>query len=230
MRVEQAQPRRAEANHRAPDIGAPATTLPRFSVDKFWDADSTPPALASLSRGVGGWLPKSGARTPQVEASVALASLMHDVSYYYGGWQDQKAGADDLFARQIVSFAGRLSPEAKQAAQLTAAVDKAAVALGGGVPFDKSYSWSYGFAQADRGYATLDPGEAEKIRGISQQTFRTVVNQLAEGKFKPSAVLKGKLAKADPVYQQQFKEELVRLAKSVQAQLKTDPTSVPGFE
>lgn len=213
-----------------PDIGAPASTLPKFSVKKFWDADSTPPALACVSRQVAGWLPNSGARTPQVEASVVMASLMHDVSYYYGGWQDQKTQADALFGKQIVAFAKLLGPEAGAAAKVTAAVDEAAVTLGGGVPFEQSYSWSYGFSQADRGYASLNPGEAEKIRAISQETFKSVIDQIASGKFKPSAVLKGKLAKADPEYQAQIKASLVTLAKQLQKQLKTNPSSVPGFE
>lgn len=212
------------------DIGAPASTLPRFNVKKFWDADSTPPALACVSRSVGSWLPNSGARTPKVEAAVVLASLMHDVSYYYGGWQDQKSAADSLFGKQIVAFAGVFGPETKNAARTTAAIDQAAVALGGGVPFEQSFSWSYGFAQSERGFASLNPGEQEKIRSIGQQTFKTVINQIAEGKFKPSDVLKGKLAKADPAYQQEIKDSLVTLAKALQKQLKTDPSKVPGFE
>ncbi len=213
-----------------PDIGAPASTLPKFNVSKFWDADSTPPALACVSRSVGGWLPSSGARTPKVEAAVVMASLMHDVAYYYGGWQDQKSAADALFGKQIVAFAGKFGAEVQNSAKTTAAIDQAAVALGGGVPFEESYSWSYGLPMDQRGYATLNPGEQEKIRAISQQTFKTVVNQIAEGKFKPSDVLKGKLAKADPAYQQEIKEALVALAKSLQKDLKTNPSSVPGFE
>ena len=64
-----------------PDIGAPASTLPKFNVSKFWDADSTPPALACVSRSVGGWVPSIGARTAKVVAAVLMASLMHDVAY-----------------------------------------------------------------------------------------------------------------------------------------------------
>lgn len=215
----------------APDIGRPASTLPRFDVEKFWDADSTPPALACLSRKLGDLLP--GARTPEIEAAIVLASLMHDVGYYYGGNSTDRDRVDDTFGRQIQHFVGKLKPgddDAARAAARTASIDVAAVQIGGGCPFNRSYSWSYGFAGPDRGYASHLPDEDAKIRAIARGTFTDVVKQIAARSFEPSEVLKGKLAKAPPAYQQRFLDAMVRLATAVQADLKSGKAdSIPGF-
>jgi hypothetical protein len=223
----------AEGTATAPnevDLGRPTSSLPRFSVEKFWDADSSPPALVALSRAVGALAPKSGARTPQVEAGVVMASLMHDVAYYYGGTSEQKGRADRIFGDQIPYFVSRLNPAAVEQARTTAMVDVAAVAVGGGFPFKESYSWSYGLQEKDRGYITLDRGEDAEIAKVAQQTFREVVNQIADGTFKMSAVLKAKMAKASPEYQQELKANLVKLAKALQAELTgNQPVGIPGF-
>lgn len=213
------------------DIGRPASTLPRFDVEKFWDADSTPPALACLSRKLGDLLP--GARTPEIEAAIVLASLMHDVGYYYGGNSTDRDRVDATFGRQIQHFVGKLKPgdeDVARAAKRTAAIDVAAVQVGGGCPFNQAYSWSYGFAGPDRGYASHLPDEDAKIRAIARSTFTDVVAQIARCDFEPSEVLKGKLAKAPPAYQRRFLDAVVRLAKAVQADLKAGKANtIPGF-
>lgn len=224
-------PAASSRRHRDVDIGRPASTLPRFSVAKFWDADSTPAALACVSRALGQWAPRSGARTPETEAAVVMASLMHDVAYYYGGSQAEKMRADQLFGAQIPYFAGKLNPSAVPAARLTAAADVAAVTLGGGVPFLESYSWSYGLPQSDRGYTTLERGEGAKIQRISRETFKRVVDQIAGGRFKMSDVLKNKLEQTDPEYRKQVKASIVNLAKSLKQEFERDGgRSIPGFE
>lgn len=215
----------------APDIGRPASTLPRFSVAKFWDADSTPACLACASRALGSVV--AGARTPEIEAGIVMASLMHDVAYYYGGNSTDRDTADATFGRQIRYFVSKLKPgdeDAAKAAARTAAADVAAVQLGGGFPFGSSYSWSYGFAKPDRGYASHLPDEANKIRTIAHETFAEVVGQVASGRFELSDVLKGKLAQAKPEYQQRFKESMVRLAKALQSDLRGGRAEqIPGF-
>ncbi|MBI1947966.1 MAG: hypothetical protein HYS27_19910 [Deltaproteobacteria bacterium] len=215
----------------APDIGRPASTLPRFDVERFWDADSTPPALACLSRKLGDLLP--GARTPEIEAAIVLASLMHDVGYYYGGNSTDRDRVDDTFGLQIRHFVGKLKPgdeDAARAAARTAAIDVAAVQLGGGCPFNQPYSWSYAFAGHDRGYASHLPDEDAKIRAIARGTFADVVAQIAACDFEPSEVLKGKLAKAPAAYQRRFLDAMVRLAKAVQTDLKAGKANtIPGF-
>ncbi len=219
------------ANQGAPDIGRPASTLPRFDVARFWDADSTPACLACASRALGSMV--AGARTPEIEAAIVMASLMHDVAYYYGGNSTDRDTADDLFGRQIQAFVARLrpnDPEAERAAARTAAADVAAVQLGGGFPFGQSYSWSYGFAKPDRGYASHLPDEEAKIRDIARGAFADVVRQIAAGTFELSDVLKGKLAAAKPEYQERFKDAIVRLAKGLHADLRSDRAhSIPGF-
>jgi hypothetical protein len=180
------------------EYGSPTAHLPRFDVQRFWDADSTPPALACLSRGLGQLLPSSGARTPTIEAGVVMASLMHDVAYYYGGNSTDRDSADRLFGAQIPFFVGLLDKGAVAAAERTAAVDVMAVSAGGGFPFRESYSWSYGWEKRDRGYASLNPGEAERIQGVARETFKQVVGQIASGTFQLSDVLREKLSRADP--------------------------------
>lgn len=214
-----------------PDIGRPASTLPRFDVARFWDADSTPACLACASRALGNVV--LGARTPEIEAAIVMASLMHDVAYYYGGNSTDRDMTDDLFGRQIRAFVARLKPndpDAERAAARTAAADVAAVQLGGGFPFTKPYSWSYGFDGPNRGYASHLPDEAAKIRAIARSSFSDVVHQLAAGTFELSDVLKDKLAAAKPEYQERFKEAIVRLAKGLRADLQSDnASSIPGF-
>ncbi|MCC7073461.1 MAG: hypothetical protein IT383_19270 [Deltaproteobacteria bacterium] len=220
-----------QATRAAPDIGRPASTLPRFDVARFWDADSTPACLACASRALGTLV--AGARTPEIEAAIVMASLMHDVAYYYGGNSTDRDLADDLFGRQIRAFVARLKPndpEAERAAARTAAADVAAVQLGGGFPFGKSYSWSYGFDHANRGYASHLPDEAAKIRAVAREAFTEVVRQIAAGDFELSDVLKEKLATAKPEYQARFQEAIVRLAKSLRVDLQGDNAdSIPGF-
>ena len=159
-----------------------------------------------------------------------MASLMHDVSYYYGGSSDDKGRADRVFGEQIPYFVGKLDPSAVEAAKIASMIDVAAVKLGGGVPFKTSYSWSYGFEPSQRGFATLDRGENKKIDTIARETFKQVVDQIADGRFKPSDVLKGKLAAATPAYQAQIKANMVALAKVLQAELKKGTArDIPGF-
>jgi hypothetical protein len=43
-----------------PNLRRPASTLPPFDVQKSWDMDSTPAALAQASRAVGSWKPRAG--------------------------------------------------------------------------------------------------------------------------------------------------------------------------
>lgn len=214
------------------DMARPTRSRPRFSVEKYWDADSTPPALAALSRAVGRIGGKTGARTPEIEAAIVMASLMHDVGYYYGGPEAQKGLTDKLFGDQIPAFVKRLNPSAAQAAKLTAMVDVEAVKFGGGGPlFDQSYSWSYGFEQPRRGYSQLADGEPQAIRRIAQETFKDVVGQISSGTFKMSGVLEGKLAKADPQYQKAIVAAVQKLAQSLQADFeKGNDASIPGFE
>lgn len=209
----------------------PTHTLKRFDVAKYWDADSTPPALAALSRAVGSMAPKSGARTPEVEAGIVLASLMHDVAYYYGGDVEQKAAADALFGKQIPYFASKLShdPKVASAAQMAAAVDVSAVTLGG-LPSAESYAWSYGLKPSQRGFAPLQPGEAQAISKVARETFESVVKQIADGDFKLSGVLAGKLAGLDPVYREQLTSSVVTLAKRLEADRRAGRThEIPGF-
>ncbi len=214
---------------KVPDIGRPASTLPRFDIQKYWDADSTPSALASLSRAVGGIAPRSGGRTPVIEASIVMASLMHDVAYYYGGWSSDRERADELFGAQIPYFAAKLDPEAIGPAKVAAAVDVAAVRVGGGVPFKEGYSWSYGFEPSQRGYATLDPGQLEQVQQISRETFREVVSQIAAGQFHISEVLTAKLGKASPEYQEQVKANIVKLCQALQRDFERGTGGLPGF-
>lgn len=211
------------------DYGAPTVHLPRFDVARFWDADSTPAALACLSRGVGRALPTSGARTPEVEAGVVLASLMHDVAYYYGGNSTDRYNADQLFGAQIPYFVGLLDPAAVAAARRTAVVDVAAVDMGGGFPFCASYSWSYGWAKSDRGYATLNRGENEKVQAVARETFTEVVKQIASGRFQLSGALKAKLEAADPLHRDAVKAAVVRLARKLVPLLLAGGRGVPGF-
>ncbi len=211
-----------------PRTTAPTQHLARFDVARFWDADSTPPALAALSRRVGARWPSSGARTPEIEAAVVLASLMHDVAYFYGGSAAQKAEADALFGAQIPAFVAKLAPEEVTASKHTALVDVAAVTLGGGAPFKEPYSWGFGFPAAERGYVTLAPGELERIRQIARETFTQVITELAHGTFEVSEVLQHKLAAVEPAYREALTSKVVALARVVASDLKGG-VEVPGL-
>jgi hypothetical protein len=211
------------------DVSRPTSSLPRFHSKKFWDADSTPPALAALSRDIGELLPQSGARTPHIEAAVVMASLMHDVSYYYGGTRENKAAVDGLFGQQIPSFASRLSDSAGQAARVTAAVDVAVVTVAGGWPFQEKYSWSYGFELQQRGFHELKAGEVAKIERVAQETFVGVVSRVAAGRVNDFPLVRAKLANVRPEYRCRLKTCLVDLARSLQTDLATNPGSIPGF-
>jgi hypothetical protein len=181
--------------------------------------------LAALSRRVGARWPASGARTPEVEAGLVLASLMHDVAYYYGGSAAQKHAADALFGAQIPAFVARLAPDEVAGAKHTAAVDVAAVTLGGGFPFKEAYSWGYGFPVEQRGFVELEPGEVERIRQVARETFTVVVTQLAAHTFEVSPVLAHKLATLAPDYRAALIAQIVRLATV----LISDLSTVPGL-
>lgn len=211
------------------DYGAPTTELPRFSVQKYWDADSTPPALACLSRTVGRLFPSSGARTPIVEAGIVLASLMHDVAYYYGGNSTDRDNADRLFGAQIPWFVGLIDKGSVEAARTAACVDEAAVNVGGGFPFCESYSWSYGWKKSDRGYASLNPGENERVRNVARDSLTEVVHAIAEGRFKLSGILEEKLARANLAHQEAVKAAVVQLAHALKPILDAGGAGVPGF-
>jgi hypothetical protein len=209
----------------------PADTLTKFSVQKYWDADSTPAMAAALSRIVGKFLPASGARTPEIEAGVVLASLMHDVAYYYGGNEVQKAAADALFAQQIPAFVAMLNPKLKDAAERTAAVDRLAVQKFGGEPFDKDYSWNYGLAKGLRGYRLLDEGQAAKIQQVARKELQTLVGDIKSGRLDLSPVLKKKLAQLPADYRAEIITQVRLMAQSLDAEFKKDGgKSIPGFE
>lgn len=216
-----ADPTRDQATER------PTNHLAPFNVQRSWDADSTPPALAAFSRKIGGLFPGSGARTPDIEAAIVLASLMHDVAYYYGGSASDKEAADALFRKQIPFFASLLNQAAGRVAKVTALVDKLAVMIGGGPPFQESYSWGYGFEKAERGYTRLDPDEAMKIRRYAQDIFVKVVREIADQRFELSEVLQEKLAAAKPEYREKLKGAVVRLAGEL---ARSEFREVPGFE
>lgn len=212
------------------DPSRPTRTLDPFSVEKFWDADSTPAPLAKLSRVLGKIDPRSPARTPQIEAGIVMASLMHDVAYYYGGSEAQKAIADTLFGRQIPYFVGKLDPQAGSRAKVTAAIDVDAVAFGGGFPFNQSYSWSYGFPRPERGYTTLEKGEIQRITKEAQSNFVAVVDAIADGTFQLSEVLRAKLQDAGPSYADPLIAQIKALAKILQAELRGPRRhEIPGF-
>lgn len=212
------------------DPARPTRTLDRFSVERFWDADSTPPALAALSRVVGKLHAGSGARTPAIEAGIVMASLMHDVAYYYGGSEAQKSAADTLFGAQIPYFVGKLDPASAKPAELTAAIDVDAVAVGGGWPFSESFSWSYGLPPPERGFHTLAGGEATRIRQTAREVFREVVDAIAEGRFQTSDVLKEKLKQAGAEHGAHVVEHVKALAHALRDELRSPRSTIPGFE
>ncbi|QLH51673.1 MAG: hypothetical protein HWD57_19130 [Candidatus Accumulibacter cognatus] len=214
------EPNRDQAKER------PTDQLEPFDPQKHWDADSTPPVFAAISRELGELLPGIGARTPEIEAAIVLASLMHDVAYYYGGSRSEKKAADELFSKQIPFFASLLNQETVQEAKVTAFVDKLAVTIGGGPPFQKDYSWSFGFEKAQRGYTELDPTEAMKIRCRAQYVFVKVVRKIAVQKFELSDVLRKKLAAAGSGYREELKDAVVRLAKEL---TRLEFRGVPGL-
>src|SRR5262245_22883375 len=105
------------------DPQRPTKTFPPFNVAQHWDADSTPPIAAEISRFVGNLIPSGPARTPRIEAAIVLASLMHDVAYYYGGSEADKEAADRVFRQQIPYFAESRDPDLKSSATITGLVD-----------------------------------------------------------------------------------------------------------
>lgn len=160
-----------------------------------------------------------------------MASLMHDVAYYYGGSLEDKANADKVFGRQIVAFAGLLDSKAAGPAQRTAAVDVAAVTVGGGWPFREDYSWAYGFAEGNRQFTNLEPGEREKIQSVEGKTLQTVVKQIAAGQFTPSKQMQAKLDRLAPEYREQLLKSLQALAIELEKKLKGDGRKeIPGFD
>ena len=225
----------------------PFDTMPTFDVQKHWDGDSTPAALAELSRTVAAVLPNSGARTPVIEAAIFMASLMHDCGYYYGGTAANRAEVDELFRKQIVYFATMLDPTAADAATRTAAVDEVAVQFGGGRPFDEPYSWSFGFEDlAERGYRPLAAGQEEKIRKHKQNVFRDAVRAITTqpGAFGVDSAIEPKLSTMKPVDRRATVEQINRLCSLLNARLNPQDTSndkgwqpssrslnlIPGFE
>ncbi len=205
----------------------PTDLLAPFDAHRFWDADSTPPALAAFSRKIGNLFPETGARTPDIEAAVVLASLMHDVAYYYGGSLSEKEAADRLFREQIQYFASLLNERTGQVAAVTALFDQLAVMIGGGPPFKEDYSWSYGFEKAKRGYTQLDPADAMKIRRCARDVFRDVVREIADRKFELSDVLRKKLEAAETEYRQKLTMGIVRLAEEL---TRLEFQGVPGLD
>lgn len=205
----------------------PTDPLAPFDPQRFWDADSTPPALAAFSRKIGELFPEIGARTPDIEAAIVLASLMHDVAYYYGGSLSEKKAADRLFRKQIQFFASLLNKKAGRVATVTALFDELAVMIGGGPPFQEDYSWSYGFEKTKRGYTQLDPAEAMKIRRCTQDVFRDVVREISDRKFELSDVLRKKLEAAETEYRQKLTSGIVRLAEEL---THLEFQGVPGLE
>ncbi|MBN8451685.1 hypothetical protein [Accumulibacter sp.] len=209
------------------EMARPTELLTPFDPQRSWDADSTPPALAAFSRKIGQLFPGIGARTPEIEAAIVLASLMHDVAYYYGGSRSEKDDADSLFRQQIPFFASLLNKEAGPVARVTAFVDEMAVTIGGGHPFQEDYSWSYGFEKAKRGYTRIDQTEALKIRCCAQGVFRHVVREISDRKFVLSDVLRKKLAAAEPDYREKLMAAVVRLAEEL---ANRDFKGVPGLQ
>jgi len=115
-----------------------------FAVD--WDLDSTPDLVRRLSRAL-------GTRTPELEASIALASLGHDIRYFYAGSQSMRQEADLLFKEEINEFAALLHSGGAKA-DLVSSADWLAVNLFGGWPFKMPYSWGYGLPEDQRGYTS----------------------------------------------------------------------------
>ncbi|HMW55241.1 MAG: hypothetical protein NOF05_15890 [Candidatus Accumulibacter phosphatis] len=214
------EPNRDQAKER------PTEHLAPFDPQKHWDADSTPPAFSTISRKIGELFPGSGARTPDIEAAIVLASLMHDVAYYYGGSASEKKAADERFRKQIPFFASLLNQDNGRVAKVTAFVDELAVTIGGGYPFQKDYSWSFGFEKEKRGYTELEQTEAMKIRRCAQEVFVNVVREIAAQKFELSDVLRKKLAAAGSEYRDELKDAVVRLAKEL---TRLEFRGVPGL-
>ncbi len=209
---------------------SPTQSLPRFNPRKHWDADSTPGPLRDFSRNVGKVWGNVGARTPKVEAAIVMASMMHDVAYYYGGSSGQREKADETFGAQIEAFGKLFGPDIGKATQATALVDKVAVRVGGGFPFKEDYSWGFGKPENQRGYTTLNAAEGKQIHGIAERTFRSTVKKIADGTFEYSTVQKQKFAKPDaPAYAKALEKEMQALAKKVLAQLESSPGSIPGL-
>jgi hypothetical protein len=211
-------------------MSAPTKALSRFNATTHWDSDSTPSALRTLSRATGKAWSQSGARTPKIEAAVVMASLMHDVRYYYGGDASARRNADKIFGQQIVAFAKTFGPDVGRAAQVTAKVDQAAVGLGGGFPFNQDYSWGFGFHQKARGYVKLEPSEQTEIGKVARETFKDTVKQIAAGTFEFSAAQKDKFNHpGDPSYGKALKSELQVLAKTLLAEMDAGKTKLPGL-
>lgn len=159
----------------------PYETLARFDPATHWDLDSTPDNLRQLSRTL-------GFRDGAIEAAIVMASLRHDIRYYYGGtgggwslWSGDKEAADKAFRGEIIDFAGRLSDNDLKA-RLVADVDFAAVTVGGVPELNKPYSWSYGLS-GPKGYFGISDAERAQIQTFANNTFADVVHQLATGSF-----------------------------------------------
>jgi hypothetical protein len=204
--------------------------LPLFNPRKHWDADSTPGPLRDFSRNVGKLWGNTGARTPKVEAAIVMASLMHDVAYYYGGSGTQRAQADETFGKQIEAFGALFGPDIGKATRATALVDKVAVRAGGGFPFKEDYSWGFGNPESQRGYTKLGAAEGQKIHGIAERTFRSTVQKIADGTFEYSKVQKQKFGKPDdPAYGKALEKEMRVLAKKIMEQVDQSPGTIPGL-
>lgn len=159
----------------APAAERPFSNLSPFEASRHWDLDSTPDLARKLSR----WV---GTRTPEVEAAIIMASLKHDVRYYYGGSAEMKRDADEGFAQEIQDYGDVLGVKGA-IARIVADVDRLAVDLGGGAPFDQPYSWGYGLLKGERRYVVLATGEQPRIEALAKAESNTVIQQLATGTF-----------------------------------------------
>ena len=141
--------------------------IPRapFDLGKDWDLDSTPWWFKRISR-------RLGVRTPELEAAIILASLGHDIRYYYGGTRDMKDEADRAFEREIIVYAGILG--GPEWAERAAGVDRFAVGLFG-IPSAAGFAWSYGMPPLKRGFTPPSPTQRRTIDQVVQTLYLRVV-------------------------------------------------------
>lgn len=104
----------------------------RFKLNTHWDLDSTPKPARMLSRAL-------GIRTLQFEKAIILASLPHDIRYYYGGSLSMKNKADRLFEQDLHKHAATTGAGG---VSVRAWGDRMAVAIGGSNPLT-AYGWGY---------------------------------------------------------------------------------------
>ncbi len=141
-----------------------------FDMGRHWDLDSTPMLIKLLSRGL-------GIRTPKVEASLVLASLAHDVRYYYGGSRERKSDTDARFAHDLRRYARMIDASR---VGFVASADLAAVKMFGGAPFIAGYAWSFGKKRwSERGYREAG---SETLAAIDE-VARVAVDAFVHGRY-----------------------------------------------